>query len=106
MLNIIFDRDDMKVVHMVNERTLPGILGRSIRLDIRAVDSTKKVYDVEIQRRETGAAPKRARFYSSLMDTELLKAGEDFSKLTETYVIFITEDDFYKEGLPIYHIDR
>lgn len=27
-------------------------------------------------------------------------------KLNETYIIFITENDIIKKGLPIYHIDR
>ena len=29
-----------------------------------------------------------------------------YDALTETYVIFITENDVLKSGLPIYHIDR
>lgn len=32
-----------------------------------------------------------------------LDAGEDFDKLPETYVIFITETDIYKKGLPFYN---
>lgn len=32
--------------------------------------------------------------------------GEKYENLRETYVIFITENDVLKAGLPIYHIDR
>ena len=32
--------------------------------------------------------------------------GDRYDALGETYVIFITERDVLKEGLPIYHIDR
>ena len=32
--------------------------------------------------------------------------GEDFSKVPETYVIFITETDIYKKGLPFYTTER
>ena len=35
-----------------------------------------------------------------------LNPGETFDKLPETYVIFITRDDYLGHGLPIYHIDR
>ena len=35
-----------------------------------------------------------------------LLPGDDTEKLPETYVIFITENDIYKEGLALYKIDR
>ena len=35
-----------------------------------------------------------------------LNPGQDFEELPESYVIFITRDDFLGYGLPIYHIDR
>ena len=40
------------------------------------------------------------------MDAHLLKPREDFSKLPETYVILITENDVLGDGLPIYVIER
>ena len=36
----------------------------------------------------------------------MLQAGQDFKELADSYVIFITEKDYFKEGLPIYSIDR
>lgn len=35
-----------------------------------------------------------------------MKKGDDFEKLPETYVIFITEKDVLKLGLARYHIER
>ena len=40
------------------------------------------------------------------MDADELLPGDDTEKLPETYVIFITENDIYKEGLALYKIDR
>ena len=40
------------------------------------------------------------------MDANLTDAGDDYDALNETYVIFITENDVLKAGLPIYHVDR
>ena len=79
---------------------------RSICLDAYGTDSTGKKYDMEIQREDKGADPHRARFHSSVLDIENLDAGQEFSKLTETFTIFITEKDFYGEGEPIYFIER
>ena len=65
-----------------------------------------RTYNVEIQRRDEGADAHRARYNSSLLDANLTNPGDRYDALSETYVIFITERDVLKEGLPIYHIDR
>lgn len=41
-----------------------------------------------------------------MMDTNLLKKGEDFDSLPETYVVFITENDVMGKGKPLYQIER
>jgi len=40
------------------------------------------------------------------MDTNTLKKGEKFSKLPESYVIFITDKDVLGEGEQLYQIER
>lgn len=83
-----------------------NMLGHSVRLDIHAVDSAEKKYNIEIQREDKGAGSKRARYNSSVMDANSLKSGADFDDLPETYVIFITENDVMGGSEPIYHVDR
>ena len=70
------------------------------------MDQVGRTYNVEIQRRDEGADAHRARYNSSLLDANLTNLGDRYDALSETYVIFITERDVLKEGLPIYHIDR
>ena len=49
--------------------TILGIYrGRSVRLDILAVDEKNHVYNIEVQRNDKGAGVKRARYNSSLID--------------------------------------
>ena len=62
--------------------------------------------DIEIQRSDRGSEVKRARFHSSMIDRTLLRKGEDFEDLVDTYVIFITENDKFGMGIPLYHIER
>ena len=61
---------------------------------------------MEIQRADKGAGQKRARYYSSLLDSMALKKSEDYTALPDTYVIFITEHDVLKEGKALYHVER
>ena len=41
-----------------------------------------------------------------MLDANLTSPSDRYDALGKTYVIFITERDVLKEGLPIYHIDR
>ena len=106
LLKIILGRDDLKVTDVKTQKQLNSLNGRSVWLDIYATDSTGSKYDIEIQRASKGANPKRARYHSSMVDSSMLKEGEDFAHLRENYVIFITEKDVIGSNKPIYHIDR
>ncbi len=106
ILRIILERDDLTVERVTTQHDIDSAFKRSIRLDIRAVDTQKNVYDIELQRTNDGAIPRRARFYSSKLDHDLLEKNEDFSQLVDTYVIFITDNDIFKAGLPVYRISR
>ncbi len=57
-------------------------------------------------RKGQGADPKRARYHSSILDSHSLKPGEDFTRLPETYVIFITENDVLGYCQSLYRIER
>lgn len=106
LLNIILGRNDMIVTRVVGQREIKNPNGRSVRLDVHAVDSTNKQYDIEVQREDRGAGAQRARFNSSMLDTRMLKPGEKFSQLADSYVIFITENDVLGKNLSLYHVDR
>lgn len=106
LLKIILGRDDLKVSDVKTQKQLNSLNGRSVWLDIYATDSTGSKYDIEIQRASKGANPKRARYHSSMVDSAMLKEGEDFAHLRENYVVFITEKDVIGTNKPIYHIDR
>ena len=84
----------------------PLVDGRNITLDIYAGDANGRMFNCEVQRKESGADPRRARFHSSMMDVRALKSGEVFQKARDTYVIFITQSDYFKAGEPLYFVKR
>ncbi len=106
ILQIILGKKDLKVVKSQTEYPIKSLQGRGVRFDVFARDSKGREYDIEIQRADKGAEPKRARYNSALMDANALKSGEDIGKLRDTYVIFITESDVMKRGLDVYSFDR
>ena len=106
LLQVILNRNDLKVISVTSQYAIKNLQGRSVRLDILAVDQQDRVYNIEIQRNDKGAGVKRARYNSSLIDANVTEPGDQYQELNETYVIFITENDVLGENLPIYHVDR
>lgn len=108
LLRILLKRDDLQVLEVTAQREYksPVPKGRSITLDIHAVDAKKREYDIEVQRADAGADVHRARFHSSMLDSKMLKARQEFKEIKDSYVIFISENDVMGAGLPLYHIER
>ena len=105
ILQIIMDKPDLKVLKVETQRTIANIESHGVRFDVMAT-SKGKVYDIEVQRADEGAIPKRARYNSYMIGVKELRAGKKYNELPESYVIFITANDVLGDGFPIYHIDR
>lgn len=106
VLRIIMDMEDLSVTEARTQVFAENFLNRSVRLDVLASDSTGRKYNIEIQRQNKGAGKRRARYHSSMIDVNILKKGDDFDNLPETYVIFITENDVIGQKKSVYHINR
>ena len=106
LLRIILNKSDIHVRRATAQKTVKNLLGRDICLDIDAEDDSGKEYNIEVQRSDKGADRKRARYHSSIIDAHMLRPGDDFCDLTETYVVFITENDVIGKGKPLYRIER
>ena len=77
-------------------------LSKSPRLDIVAEDAEGTLYEIEVQRLEEPAPAQRVRFYTSVMDSELLRKGVDYDKLPEVYLFYISKEDIWNRGLTKY----
>ena len=108
LLRIILKRNDITIISVVGQRELQSPIadGRNVRLDILAKDNIGKHYNIEVQKKPEGAHTRRARFNSSMMDSRMLKEGQEFSELRDSYMVFITQTDIFCHGLPIYTINR
>ena len=106
LLRILLSRDDLHVKSVMTQKEKRNLFGRSVRLDIVAEDTAGKVYNVEVQRADKGAIARRARYNLAMLDSHTLKKHDDFSALPETYIIFITESDYYGFGQPLYRIRK
>ena len=105
VLRIILDKPDLTVLSAQTQHPLESLRGtRSVLLDVFARDDAGRLYNVEIQRKSVDA--ERGRLHSALMDASALEAGEAFSRLPESWVIFIMEGDPFGKGQSLYHFVR
>lgn len=93
LATLMTGRDDITVTKVITQHELKNLLGRSVRLDIHALDHDKRDIDIEIQRAKKGATPKRIRHISAMMDANFLLKSEDPEDLPEQYIFFVTEHD-------------
>ena len=106
MLRVILKNDKIKVRKVSVQQWLQNLYGHSAQLDILAEDEHGTQFNVEIQRSDEGASVQRARFYCGALDMHFLDRGKKYEALPDAYVIFITESDVFKEGRPIYNVER
>lgn len=66
---------------------------KGVRLDVYARDENNTHYNVEMQAVKTPALFRRARYYHSQIDMELLLSGTPYSELPNSYVIFVCDFD-------------
>ena len=90
LLRIILNDEGIRVLEAHSQRGIKNLQGRSVKLDILAVDSHNRVFNVEVQRSDRGAGAKRARYNSALIDANVTEPGDQYEDLNETFVIFIT----------------
>ena len=52
ILRIILGRKDIEIKSVRTQESMKNLQGRSVILDVHAIDSTNKEFDVEIQRKD------------------------------------------------------
>lgn len=107
LLRIILGKK-VKVISVTGQNEMKNhqVGGRNITLDVDAMDENGEEIDIEVQGDSEGAHVRRARYHSSMVDSRMLKEGQAFRELKDSYVIFIYKHDKFRKGLPLYHVDR
>lgn len=93
LLRVIMKDPSLKVIDKTIQADYKNLEGHSVILDIVAVDGNGVIYNIEIQQKPEGAVPERARYNAGMVDSKELTEGEDFTKLPNSFIIFITDKD-------------
>ena len=67
-----------------------------VRMDVLSVDSENAVYEMEVQKKNTGSLPRRSRAYNGYIDSKLLPPGNiDYNSLNDVYIIMVMPFDLF-----------
>ena len=72
-----------------------------IRLDVYLRDGAGTVYAIEMQTIRKLALEKRVRFYQGSIDRNELLKGRSYGELSESFVIFVCDFDYFGTGLAV-----
>ena len=106
ILEILLDIKIERLEAPQSEKTMYETLdSKSVRFDVYTKDK-KHVFDIEIQTTVNKKLPKRARYYQSVIDMDNLSRGDKYSKLKDSYVIFLCLEAPFKKSLPVYFFEN
>ena len=98
-LEKLLDIEIEKIEMPENQKTIDLLLeSKGIRLDIYVKDENNTVYNIEMQRGKHKNLPKRLRYYQGNIDLDLISKGDDYRKLSKSYIIFICTFDLFGAG--------
>lgn len=79
---------------------------KGVRLDIYVKDGKNTRYNVEMQARSQEYIGKRARYYHSQIDMDMLAAGYEYSELPKAFVIFVCDFDPFGDKKYLYTFEN
>lgn len=80
---------------------------RAIRLDVISMDEAGKIYQMEMQQKNTYNLPKRSRYYQAQIDVSLLEPGStNFNILNDLTTILVAPFDIFGCGLYRYTFEE
>ena len=106
VLRLLTGKEDLTVKEVRTQYRISKILSHDAILDVLAEDEEKRLYNLEIQRRDTVDHCRRTRFYGAMIDSEYLEKGKEYQELAEVYIFYISETDIRKAGRTVYPVRK
>ena len=81
-----------------------GYETKSVRFDVILKDDKENIYNIEMQvsSKDKENLGKRTRYYQIMIDSIMLKKGDDYSKLKQSIIIFICPFKLFDKKRQIY----
>ena len=105
VLRILTGKTDLMIIQNLTEYRISKLDTRDAVLDVIVVDEEGIRYHIEIQLADSDDHILRVRFYSAMVDSELLEKGTKYKDLPSTFIFYISMNDFMGLGVPIARVN-
>lgn len=103
LLQIVLENPSLKIVDVIQQKSIKNLQGRSVILDALCTDESDKFFNIEVQKNDDDNHFKRVRYNASCITANIVDAGECFEKVPDICVVFISMFDVFAKGRTIYH---
>ena len=97
ILRVFLEDEKLEIIELIPQRDISIYNQRRVILDVYCKLSSGKVVNVEVENDTYGEKhnhQKRVRYYGAMIDAKSLLPNDDFSKLQDLYMIYLTLRDF------------
>lgn len=106
ILRVILKNPCLTVLDNQTQFTVTNLQGRSVILDAKCTLADGRTINVEVQKANDDNHQKRVRYNGSVLTANITDPSMNFENVPDICVIFISRFDIFKEGIPLYHVDR
>ena len=98
LAELIIGKKISKIVNIVDQKAVRVLAdGKGVRFDV-ILEGETEICDIEMQNDiDRSVLPKRSRYYQSVSDVNQLVAGEVYTNLKKSYILFICKDMPFQE---------
>ncbi|MCM1230637.1 MAG: Rpn family recombination-promoting nuclease/putative transposase, partial [Ruminococcus flavefaciens] len=104
LLQILLQKDDLRVIEVTPQRSIRNIFTRSVILDVLAEDSEHKLYNIEVQTADNDDFPRRMRYNQASIDKNFFPKNKKYKTMTDVYLILISSFDVFRLGKMSYEV--
>ena len=108
MLQTILGNPDLRIIYdsVAIQKSINNLKGISVRLDAHVLGEEDKVFNIEIQCADNCNHVKQVKDNASVITANNYEPGVEFDNINPICVVYITQKDFLKKGLTVYHVQK
>jgi len=106
ILRVIMNDQELIVINNTPQYVVTNLQGRSVILDAHCKLGDGRETDIEVQKSNDDDHQRRVRYNGSVLSANIMDPGARFEKVPDVCIVFISRFDMFKDGFPLYHIDR
>lgn len=106
VLRVLTGIPTLNVLDVKTQYRANHVIARDVIFDVLAQDETGKLYNIEIQRKDTLDHPRRVALYIAELITEFMEKGSPVDDTPEVYVFYLSETDILRTGKTISWVEK